>query len=57
MKRIIGDKEEANAKREEWRHQEKEGTMVGFLDLQNRALEVKEINLVQESWRYGCVHP
>jgi hypothetical protein len=53
MKRITAKKEEDNTKREEWRHQEKEGTMVEFLDLQNRALKVKEINVrlrVMEVW-------
>jgi hypothetical protein len=40
VKGLITEKEETNAKREERRHQKKYATMVEFLDLQKRALEV-----------------
>jgi hypothetical protein len=47
---IIADKEETNVKNEETRHREKEALMVGFLDLQKRALGARRSIPVQEPW-------
>jgi hypothetical protein len=45
LKEVMADKEEAYAKREERRHEEKEEKINNFADIQRKTLEVQERTL------------
>jgi hypothetical protein len=45
LKSVLADKEEASAKRDEWRHRDKEEKMQSFTDIERNTLEVQQRKL------------